>query len=1262
MRQKSRYKKGLAITLVIALLVTMLPFGAIDQAYAAPGDRNGKVEDFVNFILDTPVRTSLGNSIEDATLPTQTGQVGNTHFYRFGQKNLAVTGSTNGIKTSDPVFVKVEQMIKNGSGNWVVAADQGNTPLIIDSNDTRRFSGSISLQDGMNRLTFTGRASDGITTITEVTYVRYDSTVFLNSMNLLDGNSVVPLDGIVPSASRTNVVMIEVKATNATRIRLNNREYTPFGNDTFLVGPINLAAGLNKLNFVIENREGTQQSYIRDVYYYDPSTLFVDGDFTINAMTRNAFTTSPSFPVDLTQAINGTFEGKILVPYSGNTTTQAAALQSSSFAASSFGTSTMGGGSITGLTVNGSNAQLVRGPSGFDYAVYPTTFSFTKNAPTNANDTITLTLNSTFVSPASPSTRSFSFRALDASKTYITNAFYRPSTGPEVTLSSTTATQIATADFTSTTFRVAATTAVAGAPYTIKTPYRTYTGNLNGSGEVTITDLASGEYVVSFSVNGSDFFDTRILINNTPVIAFNQYADGITLDHSYLAPNRTVNIELVNIVTGDNINGSKFIINGNQHFEIASGAVSPAANATMNSTSSKTTLVAQNVQLRRGENTFEFILFKDGAQLTKRTITFFIDDARTPRVAEFKPVLIPKAPATRLPLSSPDAWRDSADISYSKNTGNHVTLEERYDLLIQSFQVKQIELVMNGNTVLTYNYDPNTGVVTIPTTISIDGVNKVVGLDAPEPIVNGERRTTIRIQDLDFAQNNIHTFVLKIVNVNGSLATIPMEFRKEVAPFLVKSPVPTVGKDIVVNRNFVPVYIKAEGADEVTIGRDKAVYNKDNEWFEYTFIGLKENRWNKIKFTVVRGNERVNGEIDVYYASANQAGASHLVPMGNKVKVLNNAVQLDFPKGTVLRNRELVNNRKPLYQGHNLLIGIADRENGLIDNINYDGTPAFIHSGLRSRFSSLPGTFVEASPIVYINGGLGEAVIGTTRFDPIKNGMQPHDLQYTFTDPLIRDRALEPSERGELTLQFDASIRTNASTIVTVFRLSQDGRWQNIGGVVKGRNQIVVPFDEFGYYVVMKWRGSFEDVSNHPWARNAMEAMYAKGFMNGKQQGLEFGTVDPVTRGEFAQLLVKALDLRINADGTPTFLDVGVGFAGRSGSMPHEEAVWEHKYIETAARAGIVRGYSGNIFLPNRSLTREEAALMIANALNLKMPANTTKLREELLKMYQDGDRASFYSRPALVAVNKAKIMEGGLAAPLRAGEKPKYNFYLEIR
>ncbi|MGV2644707.1 hypothetical protein GNF86_25615, partial [Clostridium perfringens] len=74
-------------------------------------------------------------------------------------------------------------------------------------------------------------------------------------------------------------------------------------------------------------------------------------------------------------------------------------------------------------------------------------------------------------------------------------------------------------------------------------------------------------------------------------------------------------------------------------------------------------------------------------------------------------------------------------------------------------------------------------------------------------------------------------------------------------------------------------------------------------------------------------------------------------------------------------------------------------------------------------------------------------------------------------------------------------------------------------------------------------------------------------------------------------------------------------------------------------------------------LTREEAANMIARALNLKM-GEIEKDKAALQKQFEDvGKIKSNYSYPAILAVSKAGIITG-VANSLKEGEKkPTYNF-----
>ncbi|MOA01443.1 Endoglucanase precursor [compost metagenome] len=185
----------------------------------------------------------------------------------------------------------------------------------------------------------------------------------------------------------------------------------------------------------------------------------------------------------------------------------------------------------------------------------------------------------------------------------------------------------------------------------------------------------------------------------------------------------------------------------------------------------------------------------------------------------------------------------------------------------------------------------------------------------------------------------------------------------------------------------------------------------------------------------------------------------------------------------------------------------------------------------------------------------------------------------------------------------------------------------------------------------MKLRRSYSDVTNHGWARNILNALYSKGIMK-NLRGDSFGTDDRVSRGEFATLLVKGLDLPLNypKDGDhskSSFLDIGPGA---------QTETWSYEYIETAARAGIVTGVTEGVFAPYTPITREQAAVMISRALKLKLAANDEKLNSALAKSFIDSGSMDYYARPSIQAVSKAKIMSGS-ASTLPGQKKPSYSF-----
>ncbi|HZG13736.1 MAG TPA: S-layer homology domain-containing protein [Candidatus Bathyarchaeia archaeon] len=481
-----------------------------------------------------------------------------------------------------------------------------------------------------------------------------------------------------------------------------------------------------------------------------------------------------------------------------------------------------------------------------------------------------------------------------------------------------------------------------------------------------------------------------------------------------------------------------------------------------------------------------------------------------------------------------------------------------------------------------------------------------------------------------------------------------------------------------VNSNNVPIKIFAENATKVLFGKTEAIaHNTDKPDFEYNEelgkslpqsyyvfeanVPLKAGL-NTIKYSVVVAGQTYTDEVKIFNVNSTISGAESRDTLGKKLSfsVFDKALELKFPKGTVLVapsiEREGNDVRPPatdVFTDVPIYFAMADRTTGKV-NLDDSSTRNDMEDILQ-----LTSEFNYASPLYYIDAGNAEA--GGDEDERQPGGRDPYfegEINGKQMDTFIErwENNLVPSEAGTLTIQYDPSIVNAANNIMTVFYNNGD-EWINLGGVVNTSKKVItVPFKGFGYYMVMKTKETFTDVIHHDFARDAIETLFAKGIMM-DAPGTGFGTELKISRGEFTTMLVKALDLPINAgpyegndedDPTsPTFRDV----------RPSGDIDWkyQYKYIETAARAGIVRGKDTRAFFPDDSLTREEAAIMISRALNLKTTGNVDVAKANLLKLFTDGKDVGTYAAPAVLAVTKAKIMNG---EPNDAtAKKPTYRF-----
>lgn len=154
---------------------------------------------------------------------------------------------------------------------------------------------------------------------------------------------------------------------------------------------------------------------------------------------------------------------------------------------------------------------------------------------------------------------------------------------------------------------------------------------------------------------------------------------------------------------------------------------------------------------------------------------------------------------------------------------------------------------------------------------------------------------------------------------------------------------------------------------------------------------------------------------------------------------------------------------------------------------------------------------------------------------------------------------------------------------------------------------------------------TFSDVKNHA-NKAAIEALASRGIINGMGQGT-FMPNKTMTRAEFAAIVTRALGL--TAKDTKAFTDV-------------PSSKWYAGYIGTANSSGIVNGVGSGKFNPEGTITRQEAAAMVARAaklcgLDTAMDAAATK---DMLAQFGDYRSVASWAKEPMAFCYSANILD----------------------
>ncbi len=137
----------------------------------------------------------------------------------------------------------------------------------------------------------------------------------------------------------------------------------------------------------------------------------------------------------------------------------------------------------------------------------------------------------------------------------------------------------------------------------------------------------------------------------------------------------------------------------------------------------------------------------------------------------------------------------------------------------------------------------------------------------------------------------------------------------------------------------------------------------------------------------------------------------------------------------------------------------------------------------------------------------------------------------------------------------------------------------------------------FGAWGKVFSQAKFPDVPSDYWAYDQIVKLVELGILKGYPDGT-FKPENNVTRAEFATMVVLAKKLTLVSPATPSFKDV---------PTTH----WAYKYVETAVRAGYLKGYPDGTFGPSRTITREEIAAVMVNVRGLA--AEAAKITEPIV-------------------------------------------------
>ncbi|CAH1209850.1 hypothetical protein PAECIP111891_03423 [Paenibacillus allorhizoplanae] len=193
--------------------------------------------------------------------------------------------------------------------------------------------------------------------------------------------------------------------------------------------------------------------------------------------------------------------------------------------------------------------------------------------------------------------------------------------------------------------------------------------------------------------------------------------------------------------------------------------------------------------------------------------------------------------------------------------------------------------------------------------------------------------------------------------------------------------------------------------------------------------------------------------------------------------------------------------------------------------------------------------------------------------------------------------------------------------LLGIYYIDNHGVVEYVGGELKG-DVLEAQLHHFSTYIMLEYNKLYADVPEGYWAKPAIAELSAKHIVQGVTD-MTFEPARAVTRAEFAALLTRTMQLK--AVQRSSFADV-------------PEHAWYAEAVTALAEAGIVNGTESNNFAPDRTISREQMAVMLLRAAEV---GGTHAETVSMKPTFTDEDMISDWAREAIAKAVLIGLIEG---------------------